>query len=132
MTTTGPDETTAGLLRRAATHLDALAAAATPGPWTETTLSARYGGLIGPAGDTAPALDVRDYGGELVGETISPANRALLAALRGTAGPVVLWLRTRAMVIEVDTARKGSPVTDLYAEGVARAVLGETDPEPAP
>jgi hypothetical protein len=68
--------TPAETLHIAAGLLQERAAAATPGPWTETTQSIRYGGLVGPPSTRRPEDD--GYGGALVGESILGADRDYL------------------------------------------------------
>jgi len=64
--------TTARAVLAAAQTLREKAGAATPGPWGYTIPASRYGGLVGPTRATTRQQEVDGYGGELVGESLSP------------------------------------------------------------
>ncbi|MFG1846703.1 hypothetical protein [Micromonospora carbonacea] len=117
----------ADLLRMAAEKMTERANAATPGPWFETIQSARYGGIVAAGTDAYPAHD--GYGGHLIGESMSPANRAHVASWApAVAVAVAGWLEDEACRID-DTPYR---VDDDWIErnyraplAVARAYLGE-------
>jgi hypothetical protein len=58
--------------------------AATPGPWFETTESRRYGGIVGLEADGHPYED--GYGGALVAESVTGANRDYLLCVHPDVG----------------------------------------------
>lgn len=63
--------------RAAARKIGATAGDAYPGRWTETDESRRYGGIVAPAQPSDPHY-CDGYGGALVAESVTGANRAQL------------------------------------------------------
>jgi hypothetical protein len=117
------EETMASLITRAAARLDAIDQEATRGPWTTTAKSDRYGGVVSVDSPDATGPERDGYGGELVGESMSPANRAFIIAMRGVAGPLAQVLRGEARDWEdsEELVIHGDPMARL-----CRAVLGES------
>lgn len=108
-------------LTAAADRLDGLLAAATPRPWTVTEASGRYGGIVGPARPDTRAAEVEGYGGELLGESMTPANRALIVTLGAMAGPFARLLRESVDYYDAgEPFAAGDPVIPLV-----EAILGE-------
>jgi hypothetical protein len=105
------NENPADLLRQAAGKLEELDRGATGGPWKAE-------------GTALDDISVATPEGWEVACVYSIGNAELISTFRPVAVPIAQWLRTRAMVIEVDSAQTGKPVMDLYADNVARAVLG--------
>jgi hypothetical protein len=113
----------AALAARAAARLDTLDQDATRGPWTVTTKSDRYCGVVSTSSPDATVEELDGYGGELVGESMSSANRAFIIAMRGVAEPLAEILRDEANDWDdTEPAIPGHPLARL-----CRAVLGEGD-----
>jgi hypothetical protein len=122
-------------LNHAAELLERLLPATTPGPWADTSVNGnRYGALIAVEchrGCTAPTTGPdwtrrhphEGYGGCLVGESIYPEDRRLLAVLRNVADDLPRLLRA---------VRAEDPiVVGEVARAMAAAVVSTHRPEQA-
>lgn len=103
-------------LRSAARLIRDRAEAVPPGPWTVTTESAKWGGVVAPA--TADHPEMEGYGGHLIGESMSEAKRVHVATWHpAVALAVADWLDTGA--------NKYACVDRAPMLRVAYAILGE-------
>jgi len=118
---------TADELKAAATRLRALAEAATPGPWRESSVDGlnRYAALVS---DVQPEGRLHgggwgwddSYGGYLIAESLQPQDRAYIAAMNPLVALALAdWLDDVARPVYC-----ASPGEGRSALAVARAING--------